>query len=106
MSYDRDECEPCLLYKERHPKARRDHKCSCCSEIIRAGVVYTTVAFFSDGEFTAIKRCMRCQKIFEHLNSLSRDTCPDMFLDCGHDYKEQWGTEPPPEIAALAFSER
>jgi len=24
-------------------------------------------------------------------------------LDCGQSYKDEWGKEPPPEIAALAF---
>jgi hypothetical protein len=28
---------------------------------------------------------------------------PDIALNCGHEFKERWGREPPPELARLAF---
>jgi hypothetical protein len=28
---------------------------------------------------------------------------PDVALNCGHEFKERWGVEPPPELARLAF---
>jgi hypothetical protein len=28
---------------------------------------------------------------------------PDLALNCGHEFKERWGREPPPELARLAF---
>ncbi len=28
---------------------------------------------------------------------------PDIALNCGHEFKERWGVEPPPELARLAF---
>lgn len=28
---------------------------------------------------------------------------PDVALNCGHEFKERWGREPPPELARLAF---
>jgi hypothetical protein len=28
---------------------------------------------------------------------------PDVSLNCGHEFKERWGREPPPELARLAF---
>ena len=28
---------------------------------------------------------------------------PDIALNCGHEFKERWGVEPPPDLARLAF---
>ena len=28
---------------------------------------------------------------------------PAVALNCGHEFKERWGREPPPELARLAF---
>ncbi len=28
---------------------------------------------------------------------------PDLALNCGHEFKQRWGREPPPELARLAF---
>lgn len=28
---------------------------------------------------------------------------PDVALNCGHEFKERWGREPPPELERLAF---
>ena len=58
-----------------------------------------------DGRAETVKRCLRCEAMHEHLSTLGRDQ--DMYpaerLDCGQSYKDEWGKEPPPEIAALAF---
>ena len=49
-------------------------------------------------------RCLRCQKIHEHLRTLApHEMWPEERLACGEEYEEHWGEAPPPEIAELAF---
>jgi len=96
------------VYNETGVRARKEHTCSACHEPIRPGDLYTRVAIIFEGSVEALKRCARCQAIHEHLRELSlehRDgeMWPDERLNCGQDYAEEWGGEPPPEIAALAF---
>lgn len=95
------------VYDETHPKARKPHKCDACSETIPPGHRYTRVGIVYDGEARTVLRCARCQKIREHLRTLSdrQDPMwPDEELNCGEEYKAHWGREPPPEVAALAFA--
>lgn len=95
-----------VSYNETGRRARKAHVCDACNEPIRPGDVYTFVSIVFDGSASNVKRCARCQKIHLHL----RERCagderwPRERLNCGLDYKEEWGAEPPPEIAALAFA--
>jgi hypothetical protein len=93
------------VYSETRPKARKVHKCDACHESIQPGHFYMRVVAIFDGEAETIKRCMRCQTIHKHLRKLGDcDMWPDERLNCGEEYKQHWGTDPPPEIAALAFA--
>jgi hypothetical protein len=92
------------VYNERPRKARKPHVCSACHEEIPPGAKYYTVFIVFDGETQSWCRCARCQAIHKHLRTLAPgELWPDETLDCGEDYKEHWGVEPPPEIARLAF---
>lgn len=94
------------VYSESVRKARKEHWCRACQETIRIGDYYSVTAIVGDGNACAYKRCMRCQKIHLHLRSLSTPGdgfWPDERLNCGEEYKQHWGAEPPEEIAALAF---
>jgi hypothetical protein len=97
------------VYDETWRKARKTHECCACKETIAAGQRYAHVAAIFDGVLT-FKRCARCQEIHEHLrekcasDAYSGAMWPAERLDCGHEYVDKWGREPPPEIAALAFA--
>ena len=106
MSYYAEETY--TIYEEPTLKARKEHTCDACKEPIRIGDTYTRVFLLYDGRKETIKRCTRCQAIHKHLRELSREhrdgeMWPRERLNCGQDYAEEWGGEPPPEIAALAF---
>ena len=95
------------IYREKNQKARKAYRCSACRETIEQGHVYTYVACIHDGGFTRYRRCLRCQKLHEHLRELCGhlkydDVWPDEQLNCGLSYEDEWG-DLPADIAALAF---
>lgn len=102
MSYVAD--EHYSVYDERFPRARKEHKCDACKERIFGGQRYAKVGIVFQGTANTVIRCLRCQKLHEHLRELGDgDTWPEERLNCGQRYEDEWG-ELPPEIAALAFA--
>ena len=101
MSHEVD--ERYAVYSETRRRAIKQHKCSACKEAIRPGHTYHVIAIIFEG-VESLKRCERCQAIHLHLRTLDRDMWPDERLNCGEEYREHWGREPPPEIAAMAFA--
>lgn len=94
------------VYNEVFRKARVEHRCGACHERIPVGHLYCNIAAIYDGSASTIKRCLRCQRIHEHLRAIADPfdmIWPDERLDCGAEYWDHWGKHPPPEIAALAF---
>lgn len=92
------------LYKEVRFKARKEHTCDACGETVQPGHYYHRISIMFEGEARTVKRCLRCQAIHLHLRSLEPgEMWPNEKLDCGMDYKVEWGQDPPPEVAALAF---
>src|SRR3990172_6696784 len=103
MSYESD--EHYAVYDEKFPAARKVHICDACNDPIRIGDTYTRVGIVYNGSGESVKRCMRCQRIHEHLRGLAPgETWPRERLNCGADYEDEWGREPPEEIQALAFA--
>src|SRR5688500_18192055 len=103
MSYVAD--EHYAVYSETFPKARKEHQCEACDSAIQPGHKYARVFIAFDGKAESVIRCMRCQRIHEHLRDLGDgETWPEERLNCGQRYESEWGGEPPPEIAALAFA--
>lgn len=99
--------EVCDVYNVRLiRKSRVTHKCDACSETIPIGSSYTKVTKIFDGIVERIRRCVRCELIYEHLRGLPRDY--DEFIDdrlaCGHTYEERHGCPPPEDVASLAFA--
>jgi hypothetical protein len=89
-------------------KARKPHDCDACGETVQPCQRYHRTSMLFDGAWSVWIRCVRCQAIFAHLSDRIRESgdheefC-DAELNCGHDYRERWDEDPPPEIAALAF---
>lgn len=104
MSYEPDGYYS--VYNERFPRSRKARPCDACKETIHAGAHYARVSVVYDGSAETIVRCMRCQRMHEHLRLVARceRAWPAERLDCGRDYVEEWGEDPPAEIAALAFA--
>lgn len=105
------------FYSEVERRARKTHVCDACSELILPKQMYWRITMSGARQdarghvvdsVRAVLRCKRCQKLHLHL----RDRClgwdermwPDEKLDCGHTYQEQWDSDPPDEIASLAFA--
>lgn len=100
--------EPVDVHAFHWPKARKQHECDACHETIRVGDKYVTETMLFDGAWETVKRCLRCEAIRKHLAKRMRGgdegESPHWTLGCGHTYRERWGEDPPPEIAALAFA--
>lgn len=99
--------EPCPVSSNRLTKASKDTTCAACREPIIYGSKYYREAFLCDGEWTVTKRCVRCERIYQHLctlASLDEGEAPDSALNCGHLYEDIHGGPPPDDIAALAFA--
>jgi hypothetical protein len=103
--------ETCPVWDEKRRKARKARKCGACGEEIRVGDVYSFTSALFDGAWTHYVRCLRCDEMYHFLsNKISRDGDWDEgcapLLDCGHEYVENWGSQPPPEVVELAFLTR
>jgi hypothetical protein len=94
------------VYDETCPTARKEHTCAACGEVIAKRQRYYRIALVFDGAASTVKRCVRCQRIHEHLRKSDTDghRWPDELLNCGHEYEDAHGVAPPDEIAALAFA--
>ncbi len=108
MSVDCDEGSVCDVWRITTHTARKEHVCSACDEKIRPGDRYTVHFSVYEREVQDnVKRCARCQAIYEHLSGLM-DRCggemPHASLKCGHTYIDRWGVEAPLEVEALAFA--
>lgn len=106
MSHDTYDAEPYAVFDEERRVAGKTHMCDACDEPIAKGQSY--VRFFGvwDGMAEAVKRCLRCQRIYQHLvdKGAPHDMFPAQRLDCGQTYRDHWDEDPPEDIAALAFA--
>jgi hypothetical protein len=67
--------------------------------------MYSRTFVLFDSDVTVYVRCIGCQTIHEHLRTLGDgEMWPDEHLNCGEEYTDHWGHEPPELIAALAFA--
>lgn len=91
---------------ENHRRARIEHQCYACRDVIRKGDVYrVTRAIFQDGsdhQYEHYKHCLRCAKMLDAVRKKRPDDAIAWGLDCGEDWKDTIG-ELPEEVAALAF---
>jgi hypothetical protein len=92
------------VYEERRRVARKAHECDACDLPVRPGDLYYAISIVWDGSAETVKRCARCQLMHEHLRGLApNEMWPSEKLDCGEEYSDHWGHEPPEWVAALAF---
>ena len=97
------------VYRETVRRARKQHECDACRAPIRPGDYYCAVSVVHDNVAETVKRCGACQRTHEHLRVLCSERSswdrenfwPDERLNCGLEYDEEWGSEPPNEIASL-----
>ena len=91
--------------------ARKAHQCSACRGDIRKGDRYSYTAFVFEGEVETIKRCLRCEYIYQTLrNDLGAGRISDEDtdyieprLDCGHRYEDTHAEPMPDHLARVAF---
>ncbi len=109
MSVDYDEGIPIDVDDTVRRRARKDHKCSCCGETIPRTHIYFRHFVLWDGTTDTIKRCARCQTLYEALvksHPYDQETAVAFRLDCGHSYVDVYDEAPPPELERLAFMTR
>lgn len=53
--------EPCEVWEERHRKARKVHRCSCCGRAISPGERYLVHFSVFQGDPTSEKCCAACE---------------------------------------------
>lgn len=97
----------CDVYNSDVVKARKEHTCSACRTTIQKGEHYARIFALHDGYVHHYKRCGACEVTHRHLAELCAasgdDLYPDEELNCGLSYKNEWGGDPPDEIARLPF---
>ena len=98
-SYDR--------YAKTRRKARKEHQCDACENVVRPGHYYMRIYTVFDGRTDTIIRCGACERTHVHLVDKCREMDTNMWpserLDCGESYKDHWACDPPAEIAVLPF---
>lgn len=105
MSVDCFDSEPVDVHQSGMRRARKEHRCHACRELIRRGDLYHYTFLVFEGETEQTKRCARCELMWRALSAkmTSGDEWCHEALDCGHSYRERFGEDPPEEIARLAF---
>jgi hypothetical protein len=90
---------------KREQRARKEHVCCACQDVIRAGDRYRATRLTSnnaDSRFEFYKHCLRCAAMLDAIRKERPDAAIAWHLDCGEDWKDTIG-DLPEEIAALAF---
>lgn len=73
---------------------------------IQSGDVYSLTTSLYAGTWETVKRCARCEAMYQHLVSIDDsgwDWGIQRDLGCGHSYEYAHDREPPPHVQALAF---
>jgi hypothetical protein len=74
IEWDYDEPQ---IYEKHIRKARKDHQCCECNEIIQVGQRYEHVKALWDGSFGEFKTCLICSRIRDDMIP----GCPHIELD-------------------------
>jgi hypothetical protein len=98
-----DEGEEGFDLQSRWQRARQEHKCFACREVIRPGDRYhLSVQKYDD--IRHFKHCARCWGIVEALLRAGADSV-QWDLNCGTAFEEAFGPLPD-DVATLAFLTR
>ena len=87
----------------RTVRARRGWTCCACGEGIPKGAEYRCNSWLFDGSWYYSRQCLRCWAMYRAIASRTRDPV-SVYLDCGTTWREAFGSDPPPEVEALAFA--
>jgi hypothetical protein len=104
MSHEVDELY--AVYRVTVRRSRRDRHCCACGLQIHAGDRYADVRMVFNDKAETLHRCGRCAVVHAHLVKQcgSSDIWPDERLDCGLDYANEWGGDPPEDVQAVVFA--
>lgn len=91
------------FYSETIRRARKEHECSACGDVIPRGHIYSYTIGKWYGDVQTTKRCLRCDQIFEFLMELSDDPV-DCALGCGHSYEDIFDDHPPDWILGVVLA--
>ncbi len=92
------------VHEEGVRRARKDRPCNACRETIKRGDLYHCTRTLFEGSWETISRCARCEQMYRLLlPMMGEDETCDPNLNCGHEFRQRFGEDPPPELAALAF---
>jgi hypothetical protein len=107
MSCDSEDLETCEVWRKKMTRARKEHGCDCCTDPIRRGDLYSYTFYILDGDASTMKRCLRCETLYQRLVKLHErhgtGEAVDPELNCGHSFDEVFGEPAPDELARLAF---
>lgn len=53
------------FYNQKYPKARKEHKCELCNNVIRKGEKYSCESGKYDGDMFTRRLCLTCRRILE-----------------------------------------
>jgi hypothetical protein len=87
----------------RTVRARRGWTCCACGEGICEGTEYRCHSGLYDGSWSYDRQCMRCWGMWWAI-AIKADEPVAYALDCGSTWRDAFGEDPPPEVAALAFA--
>jgi len=92
-------------YHERWHVARKEHRCCSCGEGIEPGHRYHYTFGVWDGDVSTYRHCARCWAMFDAIVAQTEPgELVDMQLACGTSWQDAFGSDPPAEVAALAFA--
>lgn len=70
--------DPCILLNRQRPRARKQHKCIECRQLIQPGEIYERDTTIFEGDISVYKTCLICVCIRSEL------------LICGWHYGDMW----------------
>ena len=90
------------LLRDSWHRARKEHRCFACREMIRVGDRYHSVAQVTDGEFDVYKHRARCWAMCNAILEAGAEAV-QWDLHCGESWEDAFGGPPPDDVARLAF---
>lgn len=87
----------------RFPRARKTHTCCGCGETIRKGDRYRNESGIWDGRAERYKYCARCHALISAVLAQPGNEGFVHGFMCDHSWEEIFESDPPPEVATLAF---
>lgn len=90
MSLCECDYDPCEVYRETSPRARRPHRCNDCGGTIEPGEHYTRIFTLHEGEPNAYKRCADCAYLIAEVGREWMSECGGWSCIYAGDLPESW----------------